>query len=323
MTNVLLVDADSKAGFPNLALMKISMWHKRQGDTVDLIIGIPQTAPLMPYDKVYISVIYWQNATAASTYARQFRFGCEVVMGGIGWSFDNLSDEIEHIMPDYDLYPTDFSMGYTSRGCIRKCKWCVVPRKEGTIQDNAPISEFLHPTHKNVILLDNNFQASPKWRENLEFLIEHKLKVNFNQGLDIRLMNNEFAEMLAKIRYSTWKFNTRRLHFAFDTPAIEKAIVKGIKILHNAGINSLMCYVLVGYNSTLQQDLRRIEILQELGVDPYVMRYNSVKGSHDILMHLARWINWRVCRNIPFVDYNYASSQEAIAAVQEEGSLSR
>ena len=299
---VLVVDADSKKGFPNLALMKISAWHKCQGDTVDLIKGIPQARPLVAYDKVYISVIYWQNATAASTYGRQF--DCPVVMGGIGWGYDTLSDEIEHIMPDYDLYGTDYSMGYTSRGCIRKCPWCVVPRKEGMIKDNVPISEFLDPRHDKVILLDNNFGASPKWRETLEFLIEHDLKVNFNQGLDIRLVTNEFAELLAQVKYYNWRFKRRTLHFAFDTMKVERAVKRGIKTLGNAGIKPyrIMVYVLTEYDTTLEQDLHRVQVLKDLGVIPFVMRFDRQRQNKE-MTRFSRWVNRRTYQWIPFEDY--------------------
>ena len=210
MSKILVVDADSKAGYPNLAIMKISAWHKKQGDSVDLIKGIPQAPPLFAYDKTYISVIFWQNATRANSYARMLEG--EVELGGIGESYAKLPDEIEHIRPDYSLYGIDFSIGYTSRGCIRKCKWCVVPRKEGGIHNHAPISEFWDPAHSKIVLLDNNFQASPNWKQNLDFINAYDLKVNFNQGLDIRLMTKEFAQALAQTKYYTWSFKTRSLH---------------------------------------------------------------------------------------------------------------
>lgn len=303
MARVLVVDADSKAGFPNLALMKISTWHKRQGDSVDLIKGIPEAPPLVDYDKVYISCIFYQNASAANTYARMFE--CDVSVGGIGVGYENLSHEIEHIMPDYDLYGVDFSMGYTSRGCIRKCPWCVVPAKEGGIKDNAPISEFWDRRHGKVLLLDNNFQASPNWRENIAFLIEHDLKVNFSQGLDIRLVNKEFASALSQVKYYSWSFKTRSLHFAFDTMKVERAVRRGIARLKANGIHSrhLMFYVLVGYDTTLEQDIERVQILHKLGAIPYIMRYNQNHGDGRILDYLARWVNRRYYQFIPFESY--------------------
>jgi len=284
-----------------LAIMKISAWHKKQGDSVDLIKGIPQAPPLIPYDKNYISVIYRQNATAANTYARMLEG--EVDIGGIGDSYKTQPDEIEHIRPDYSLYGIDFSMGFTSRGCIRKCKFCVVPAKEGYIRDNAPILEFLDPAHDKVMLLDNNFQASPKWRENLSFIIDHTLKVNFNQGMDIRLMTKEFAEELAQTKYYSWSFKTRSLHFAFDSLKTERAVRRGIKRLELAGVPAcnLMFYVLVGFDTTIKQDLYRVQVLKDLGVMPYIMVYNRKRDTE--LRRLARWVNRRYYQFIEWRDY--------------------
>lgn len=299
--NVCLVDADSKAGFPNLAIMKLSAWHRQQGDDVELIKGIPEAPPLFPYDMTYISVIFYQNASKANTYARMLEG--DVDIGGIGDSYKNLPDEIEHIRPDYSLYGVNFSMGYTSRGCNRKCPWCVVPRKEGKIRDNAPILEFLHPDHDKVLLLDNNFQASPKWRENLNFIQDHNLKVNFNQGLDIRLVTKEFAGQLAQTKYHSWNFKTRSLHFAFDTLQVEGAVRRGIRKLEAAGIppRSLMFYVLVGYDTTLEEDLYRVRVLKDLGTIPYIMIFN--RRADPELKHLGRWVNRRYYQFIKWSDY--------------------
>ena len=183
--SVLLVDADSKKGFPNLSLMKLSAWYKKEGWSVDLIKGLPMAPPLHLYDKSYISVIFFQNKERALDYAMILP-NCEV--GGSGYDLTKtLPDEIEHIMPDYSLYDIDYSIGFTSRGCIRNCGFCVVPKKEGEIRDNAPITEFL--AHDKVMLLDNNFLASPRCKNNLDFLIINDLKVNFNQGLDLSLIH--------------------------------------------------------------------------------------------------------------------------------------
>lgn len=298
---ILLVDTDSKNGFPNLALMKISAWYKMQGYKIDLIKGIPQAPPLVDYSKAYISCIFYQNASAVSSYARML--DCDVTIGGIGISHDKLPDEIEHIMPDYFLYGIDFSMGFTSRGCNRKCPWCVVPSKEGGIKDNAPISEFLYDGHNKVVLMDNNFQASPRWRENLAFIIENELKVNFNQGLDIRLVTKEFASILSRTKYYSWNFKTRSLHFAFDTMKVERAVKRGIKKLIAAGVpaRNLMFYVLVGYDTTLKEDLYRVQVLKDLGVHPFIMIFNRKQDPQ--LRRLARWVNRHYYQFIEWRDY--------------------
>ena len=298
MMEVLLVDADSKKGFPNLALMKLSTWYKQQGHTIDLIKGIPTTKPLEQYDKVLISCIFYQNREQVLDYASQFD---NVQIGGSGFDYNIVLDQdIEHIMPDYSLYNLDYSIGFTSRGCIRNCGFCVVPEKEGFIRDNAPISEFHYPEHKKIILLDNNFQASPKWRENIEYLIEHDLKVNFNQGLDIRILDYDFASQLAQTKYYNWTFKRKGLHFAFDDLRYEKQIWAGIDLLENVGVNlkDVLFYVLIGYNTTEEEDLYRINSLYERGVRPYVMPYNQCKSK------LTRWVNRLYYQFIPWSEYN-------------------
>jgi len=298
MMKILLIDADSKKGFPNLALMKLSAYYKQQKHIVDLIKGIPTTKPLNQYDTVLISCIFSQNREQVLDYASQFD---NVVVGGSGFDYTVVLDyDIEHIMPDYSLYDIDFSLGFTSRGCIRNCGFCIVPEKEGFIRDNAPISEFLHPDHKKVVLLDNNFQASPKWKENINFIIEHDLKVSFNQGLDIRLLNREFAEALAQVKYYSWKFKRRGLYFAFDDLRYEKEVWAGIDLLEDVGINlkDVLFYVLIGYNTTEKDDLYRINSLYERGVHPYVMPYNQHKSK------LTRWVNRLYYQFIPWSEYN-------------------
>lgn len=300
---VLLVDADSKEGFANLALMKISAWLKGNGHTVDLIKGIPTAPPLIEYDEFYISTIYFQNREKVSDYANQLPK--LPYIGGSGWneSGNELPSKIEHILPDYDLYSLNYSMGFTSRGCIRKCPWCVVPKKEGTIKDHAPLSEFLDPKHDKLILLDNNFTASPRRFENLAFMRDRRLKVNFNQGLDIRKINAKLARALSEVNYHDWNFKRKTLHFAFDQPQHEKAVRKGVSILANNGvpISHLMIYVLVGFNTTIEQDIHRVRVIQELGAIPYIMRFNQTKDEE--LKHLSRWVNRRYYQWVEWGDY--------------------
>ncbi len=316
MKRVLLIDADSKEGFPNLALMKLSAWMKNLDWKVDLIRGIPDAPPLEEYYDYYISCIFFQNKDRVLEYAKMLPIPPKI--GGVGMSDQNLPDAIEHILPDYDLYDIDFSMGFTSRGCIRKCPWCVVPQKEGKIRDHAPITEFLDPRHKRLYIMDNNFQASPKWKENLQFIIDNNLEVNFSAGLDIRLVNKTFAKMLNETRFTTRKFNIRRVCFAFDSIRYEKSFRRGFGFLVDAGINpaSIMVYVLCGFNTTIEQDMDRVRIILEFGGDPYIMRYNMARGPHDILFHYARYINRRIYRSIEaFHDYKHGQSQAAIKAV--------
>lgn len=299
----LLVDADSQKDFPNLALMKISAWLKRNGYSVDLIKGVPKAAPLETYDKYYISTIFFQNRELVLDYARQLPK--KPYIGGSGYSNKSkLSKSIEHILPDYSLYNVDYSMGFTSRGCVRKCPWCIVPLKEGYIRDNASLGEFLHPDHNKLILLDNNFQASPRWRENLQEIIDRKIRVNFNQGLDARLVNAEFASMLAESKCYDWHFRIRGAHLAFDSLNVEQPLINALSLFENAGMppKRFIVYILVGHHTTFDQDIYRVEKVIELGAKPYIMRFNQ--NPNTILKHLARWVNRKYYEFVDRTAYN-------------------
>jgi hypothetical protein len=307
---ILLVDGDGANGFPNLALMKLSSWSKEYGDSVGLVRGIPTTPPLEQYDKVFGSCVFFQNRDRFVDYMESL--SCPYEAGGSGYDLkQELPYEIEHIRPDYELYPTPFSLGFTSRGCIRKCGFCVVPQKEGPIRDHAPVSEFHKSEHKAVMLLDNNFLASPRWKETLSYIEENGLKVNFNQGLDIRLMNEEIANRLASVKCYNWHFKTKGLHFAFDSLGVESAVRKGITYLVAAGFKprDLMFYVLAGYDTKEQDDLYRIETLRELGVIPFVMPFNQSKEPY--VRKIARWVNRKYYQFIPYSEFGNTRSNVA------------
>ena len=298
------VDFDPTHPFANLACMKESAWHKNKGD---MVYRAP--APCPNPDKVFISCVFTRNRSRALGMATMFT--CPVEIGGYAINDAQLPQEIEHIMPDYVLYGIKFSMGVTSRGCIRNCGWCIVPTKEGKIHDHAPIREFLR--HKRVMLLDNNFLASPRCQDNLTFLIQHKIRVCFTQGLDIRLVDKSVAKLLAKTRYSNGDFTTKRLYFAFDQPAIEGEVLNGIQMLRDVGIppRHLMFYVLVGFNTTFAQDYHRFEVLRSLGTLPYIMLFNDRKNA-PLLRHFERYVNGGFSRICKWKDYDQGDSQKWI-----------
>ncbi len=305
---VLLIDADmysKRRTMPNLALMKLSSHHKKERDKTYLnkCEGYP--------DKVYISTVFTWNKGYALQVKKFYEIqGIDVEVGGSGYDYRiTLPDEIEHIMPDYDLYGVDYSMGFTSRGCIRRCPFCIVPKKEGFIKEWAELGEFLHPKHKKVILLDNNFLASPTYDKVLDQLMERKLKVNFNQGLDIRLITHNNAKKLRKVKFYNHTFKSRKLHFAWDWVELEDAVMKGIRILFDVGFKpyELMFYVLVGFNTTIEEDLYRVRRLIEMKIDPFVMIYRDFEGKtkpSQELKDLARWVNKRIYKVVSWEKYD-------------------
>ena len=281
---VLLMDLDvirQRRPFPNLALMKLSAYYRAQGDQVFL------NFPLQPVDIAHASCVFTWNAR------RRNGLSPDVVVGGSGVDLKaELPAEVEHIMPDYSLYPNvDYSLGFTSRGCNRRCPWCIVPQKEGGIRPVARIYEFWNRQHRKILLLDNNLLASPNWRQTMEDLIAEELKVDFYQGLDIRLVNKEVIDYLERLK-------SKKLRFAFDDIAYQKAFRRGIELLLESGLGSrkLEIYVLYGFGDD-NTDVERMVILHDYNVDVYPMLYKGPDGKEparrimkipDIMWHGPR-----------------------------------
>lgn len=272
--DVLLIDVDSK--IPNLALMQISAYHKTQGNNVGFNIESP--------DLVYVSCIFKKNGDQAKGISK-FYPKSEVLIGGSGLNYDWLPEKMQKIKPDYNLYPNlDHSMGFTTRGCIRKCNFCIVPQKEGNIHRWQHIFEFHDEGFKKVMLLDNNWYADKEWFwENSQYLIDNDLKV-IEHGMDIRILTPEIAKRLNELKWD------KSMHFAFDNVKDEKWVRKGISILKEAGINvrtKVLFYVIVGFNSTPKEDLHRCELLKKLGTTPFIMQYKRNSWTREI----ADWVN--------------------------------
>lgn len=263
---VLLMDLDiikQRRPFPNLALMKLSAYHKSRGDEVFL------NFPLEKSDITYASCVFTWNAK------RRDKIPADAVIGGSGINLvRKLGLQVESMMPDYDLYPgVDFSLGFTSRGCIRKCPWCIVPEKEAQIRPWARIYEFWDRRHRKIKLLDNNLLAAPNWRQTMEDLIAEGVEVDFNQGLDIRLLNEENLDYLKRVK-------AKELRFAFDHIGYEKAVREGIELLVANGLSSrkLRFYLLYGFPVIEQECVERVKILASYNVEVYPMAYKGPDG---------------------------------------------
>ncbi|SFA70543.1 radical SAM protein [Clostridium frigidicarnis] len=269
-----LIDVDGH-NFPNLALMKISAWHKKQGDNVEMFF------PMMHYDRVYMSKVF--------TFTKDFDTcvnADEIIKGGTGYDLQNkLPIEIEHQYPDYSLYNIkDTAYGYLTRGCPRGCEFCIVAEKEGQCSKKvADLNQFWNG-QKEIKLLDPNLIACAQWKELLQQLIDSNSWVDFTQGLDIRLMTDEKAKMINKLKL-------KMLHFAWDNyefKTYEK--LKEFRPLLDFNFRKLRVYVLTNFNTTIEQDLERIYKLKELDYDPYVMIYEKWNAPKNI-KQLQRWVN--------------------------------
>lgn len=282
-----LVDVDSK--IPNIALMKLSAYHKAQGDDVAFY------NPMLDKDRVDL---LYASKVFSDTPDYLYYPDCPTIKAGSGYDLKaKLPEKIEHCQPDYGIYKSDAAMGFCTRGCIRNCKFCIVPEKEGHIQAVADIYEFW-TGQKQLMLMDNNLTAMPDYFERIvKQCIKEKVRVDFSQGLDIRLINADMAKLLSKTR--TYK----QIHFAWDDIHIESAVRKGIDTLEKNGVKKyrLMFYVLIGFNSTPEEDRYRVETLHGLGVDPFVMPFDR---TDEYQRNFTRWVNHKATfKTIPFEDY--------------------
>lgn len=266
-----LHDAD-RTGFPNLALMKLSAAYKAQGHEVSWWeLG-------RAFDKVVSSKVF--------SYTPEVSLPTDALCGGVGRNRAKLPDSVEHLCPDYSLYPTNYSLGFLTRGCNRKCAHCVVPENEGEIRAHADIEEFLR--HKEVVLMDNNVLAHLHGIEQIEKLARLQVKVDFNQGLDARLIDDTMARRLASLKWLT------PLRLACDSTGMMPIVQKVVTLLrwHNCTPTTYFVYVLV---KDVSEATERIKFLKGLRLDPFAQPYRDKEGTEPTLeqKQLARWCNTR------------------------------
>lgn len=291
---VLLIDVDSK--LPNLALMKLAAHHKN--DDVSLVrLKKKEQIPNEYFDKIYASCIFTRNSNICEKLKATYQDRIEI--GGTGVDVKKrLPREVEKLSPDYSLYDIDYGIGYSARGCIRNCEFCFVPKKEGRLQQDVEISQLLSDQSKKLYLLDNNFAADPQFKNKAKWLINNEVIVDINSGIDVRVLTEEKAELLSKIKHMNY------LKIAWDLKSEEKYVLKGIELLTKyIKPYKIMCYVLVGFNTDLEYDLYRINKLKELKIAPYVMVYN--KRQDGYYKYMQRWVNTFLYRNTAFEDYEY------------------
>jgi len=262
-----IIDIDSK--IPNLALKKIEKFYRDKGEEVEW------NNPLMAScsDITYVSCVFTTNKDLCKEWEGRSE------IGGTGYDLHKL------LPPEIDAVKPRINFGFTTRGCIRKCAFCFVPEKEGHIRVEGDIYDIWDGKSKELILMDNNILALPNhFRKICEQLRIEKLKVDFNQGLDIRLLNDELAYELSGIRHIS------DIRFAWDDIKDEAIVRKGIELLKKHKCRRGMFYVIVGFNSTIEEDMHRFNTLKGLGQRAYCMRYEKVKGIREY-SDMASWVN--------------------------------
>lgn len=284
-----LHDSDN-TGFPNYALMKISAWHKAQGDTVEWWM------PMEEFDRVYSSKIF--TFTPENPYLPE-----NTVRGGTGYGiYNELPPEIDAMFPDYSIYPkVRYAIGFLTRGCIRSCPWCVVPKKEGKIRPYGTWRELVRPDSNQLVLMDNNVLACAHGVEQLADMVGKDVKIDANQGLDSRLVTPEIAKILAGLKW------IRFIRTACDTDASMDSVGTMIERLGHEGVKPyrVFVYVLV---QEIESAERRVQFLRNLGAEPFAQPYRDFTTNAEPereLKDFARWVNdkaiFKSCKN--FEDY--------------------
>lgn len=317
--NIAIIDAEiigkNKHRFPNLCSMKISAYHKQNGDNVQLKTDYEN---LQAFDKVYISKVFTKTQVPDTVLTMS-----NVVYGGTGFFYDNaqpLPQEIEHIMPDYHLYDDlvneaistngenrnhykyylDYSIGYLTRKCFRGCYYCV-NRKYKKVEVGSALSEFYDPTRPKICFLDDNFLGYPKWKELIEPVIATGKRFQFKQGLDERLLTRDTILEMSKRKYDS------DMIFAFDNIEDKDLITKKLNLIKETVPDwkkQLKFYVFCGCDRNDRYDIdfwkrdienlfERISILSKFGAKPYVMRFEKVYDSDfsSFYAAVASWCN--------------------------------
>jgi hypothetical protein len=271
---VWLVDFDGK--IENLALMKLSTYWKRQGATVRLKYGAAYPELWGLPDKVFISCIFRWNQGAALRLA--YAWGDRAEIGGTGVDITKtLPPEVEACEPDYGLYGESQAIGFISRGCIRSCPWCVVPNKEGRLH-RVDTAENIVGDRINALFLDNNFLALDDHDEDLHFLVRSHVGVDFNQGLDARLVNEVNAPLLAACNWTSGP----RFALDSDSRGQRAALERTLNLLEQNGLsrNQVLVYTLIGFGG-LQSDIERLTFIRELGARPFPMGYRDLETGDE------------------------------------------
>jgi len=299
-----LIDVDAvsrgKVTFPNLALMKLSAWHKAKGDSVEWYD--PMFSGEM--DVVYMAKVFGSEYTDDYPYPVNAK---KIIKGGSGYAIDivdgrevydktkdkPLPDDVAHIMPDYGLYGiTSTAYGFLTRGCPRACAFCHASEMQGRASKTvATIGEFWNG-QKNIVLLDPNITASRDCIKHFEDLAKTGAWVDFSQGLDVRLLTPEKIEALNNVK-------CKKIHFAWDNPGddLRKHFEMVASKLKGFNRNKISAYVLTNFDSTHEQDLERVMFLKSIDVQPFVMIYRketAPRETRQLQRYCSPFVFWKV-----------------------------
>lgn len=270
-----LHDADA-TNFPNYALMKISAWHKAQGDTVEW------WTPMFQYDRVYSSKVFTFTHPPECDFLPP-----DTIKGGTGYGlYNSLPDEIDDMFPDYSIYPkVDYAIGFLTRGCIRSCPWCIVPRKEGKIRPYRTWQEVKRPDSKKILFMDNNVLACPHGIEQMQDMIGQKVRIDFNQGLDARLITPEIADILSRLKWIDG------IRMSCDTDAMLEIVLDRVKLLESCGVSNRKLFVNVLVEDVPSAE-KRCLALRDAGVYVFAQPFRDYTAGSDPAKELKEFAHW-------------------------------
>jgi len=272
---VVLIDVDSR--IPNLALMKLSRFYKNQGRKVILA---RDSSDHCNSRYVFASCIFRRKSTQEKINKLRKFHGKNIRIGGSGIDLQQrLPDDIESLMPDYSLYPNvDFALGFITRGCPCKCKFCVVPIKEGNTRLVASIDDVVPKEMKKFVILDDNLLSHPESTGILKQILKKELQVNFNQALDIHYLNSQNSELLLKVDSRNYSFTKRMYYFGLNSGKQIPEIKEKLKLLNGLRRRQMIFLCMYGYDTTLSDDFERFHFLYKNGMSPFVQQFQPISA---------------------------------------------
>ncbi|NBK79540.1 radical SAM protein [bacterium D16-76] len=282
-----------KKKFPNYALMKISAWHKARGDTVEW------WKPLGLFDRVYSSKVF--DFTPENPYLPP-----DTIKGGTGYGlFTELPPKVDAMFPDYSIYPEcDYAIGYLTRGCPNRCRWCIVPKKEGAIRPYRAWQDLVRPDTNKLVLMDNNILACEYGIDQLAGMIDSGYMIDLNQGMDARLVTPEVADILARLK---WR---RHIRFSCDQESQIEPILRACELLKERGVKPYRVFVYLLVTSDLDNASRRVEALKGLrGINLYAQAERNeslgIRPNRAQLEFAQRYVYSGCFRRETWVEYIY------------------
>lgn len=327
MMNVLLLQLDGK--LPNIALMRIAAHHRALGDDVTFrraqnVSALDRHLTDPDFGRVYGSLIFESSRHLGERLREVYP---DAIVGGTGWDVGLRLEEVGiwTKRQDYSIYPRfQQSIGFTQRGCRLKCKFCVVPTKEGPVKEEQAIADLWRgdPYPRELILLDNDFFGQPNWDTRIEEMIAGDFKVSFNQGINARMLTDEAAQAIASVRYYDDQFKTRRIYTAWDNRRDEDRLMAGLSALVKYGVkpDHIMVYILIGYwpgEGLADWEYRRAA-LREFGARPYPMPFVRSKEA----VGFQRWVIGAYDKAISWSDWHSAGYEPRRLHIRDSGQAS-